>query len=133
LKRLCVGVAAFLFGISADAASFAATVNAVQGQVLISHGQGYQPVIGSAHANPGDTVVANPGGSAQIVYSAGCTVPVQPGSIVTVASQSPCNSGPAPAAGSNALAIGAVAVGGTLAGVGIGALINAQRDKPASP
>ena len=71
--------------------ALATTVFATQGQVLINRGQGYQQVAGSSQANPGDTVVANPGGSGQIVYADGCTVQVRPGSIVSVAPQSPCN------------------------------------------
>jgi hypothetical protein len=114
--------------------ALATTVSATQGQVLISRGQGYQQVTGSTQANPGDTVVANPGGSGQIVYPDGCTVQVRPGSIVAVAPQSPCNQQEAPAsATSNTLIVGAVVVIGTLAGVGIAALIIGLKDKPASP
>jgi len=62
--------------------SFAAMVNATQGQVLVNQGSGYQQVAGSVEAGPGARVVANPGGSAQILYDDGCAVLVQPGSVL---------------------------------------------------
>ena len=112
--------------------SFAATVSVVQGQVLVNRGQGYEQVVGTTSANPGDTIVVNPGGSAQVVYPDGCTVPVVPGSVVSVASQSPCLvTGATETTGVNAttLAIGAAVVAG---GVGAVILLN-QKDKSASP
>jgi hypothetical protein len=67
---LLVLIAAMSFGASARAA----TVVPGQGTVMVNHGQGYQQVAGSTEANPGATVVVGPGGSAQVVYSDGCTV-----------------------------------------------------------
>jgi hypothetical protein len=83
-------------------------------------------------------VVANPGGSGQIVYGDGCTVQVRPGSIVAVAPQSPCIKEEAPvevpaSTNNNALVVGGVVIGSALAGLGIAALIIHQKDKPASP
>jgi len=121
-------VLAFCFGTP----SFAATVNVMQGQVLVNRGQGYEQVIGATSANPGDTIVVNPGGSAQVVYPDGCTVPVVPGSVVAIAPQSPCLvTGATETAGINptTLAIGAAAVAGGVAAV---ILLN-QKDKSASP
>jgi hypothetical protein len=78
--------------ISLDAHVHAATVRAVQGQVLVNGGQGYRLVDGSTQMGPGATVVANPGAVAQVVYPSGCTVTVQPGSVYLIASQEPCPS-----------------------------------------
>jgi hypothetical protein len=39
---------------------------------------------------PGHSVVANPGGAARVTFPDGCTVDVRPGSVFTVAAQSPC-------------------------------------------
>jgi hypothetical protein len=71
----------------------AATVNAVQGQVLVNAGQGYRLVDGTVTLGPGATVVANPGAVANVVYPGGCTVTVQPGSVYRVAGQAPCGTG----------------------------------------
>jgi hypothetical protein len=71
----------------------AATVRAVQGQVLVNAGQGYRLVDGSTELDPGGTVVANPGAVAEVVYPGGCVVTVQPGSVYLVASAPPCRSG----------------------------------------
>jgi hypothetical protein len=85
-------MAALLWSMPADAA----TVRALQGQVLVNSGQGYRLVDGSTVLEPGATVVANPGAMAQVVYPGGCAVTVQPGSVYVVAAQTPCqNSEPA--------------------------------------
>src|SRR5438552_72808 len=75
--------------LSLGTSAVAATVTATQGQVLVNRGNGYQRVVGSTQAGTGATVVANPGGSAQVVYSDGCVVTVEPGSVYTIAPQSP--------------------------------------------
>jgi hypothetical protein len=107
--------------------------------VLINRGEGYMMVAGSTQANTGDTIVVNPGGSAQIVYPDGCVIDVSPGSVATVSAQSPCGGGgsssstetAATNSGSNngtLFAIGALAVGG-----GVAAALLLQKDKSASP
>lgn len=106
--------------------AFAASVSTTQGQVLINRGQGYQQLDGTAEAAPGAQVVANPGGQAQVVYPDGCAVSVQPGTVYTIAQNSPCQAG-VPGINGMTFAIGAAAVG-------IGAAIYfSQKDKSASP
>ena len=126
--RVSTAVIAVLSSISLSSAGLAATVNQTGGQVLVNKGEGYRQVAGPTQANPGDSVVANPGGSGQIVYPDGCVVGVQPGSVVTIAEQSPCATG-----GSNVgtnFAIGAAIVGG---GVGAFFLLGKDKDKGGSP
>jgi hypothetical protein len=110
----------------------AATVTAVQGQVLVSTGQGYRLVDGSIYLGPGATVVANPGAVAHVAYGGGCTVTVQPGSVYQVAAQAPCqpgqpnqtgglgnsgdNAGGLSGGGTNYLLLGGVAVAGAAGG-----------------
>jgi hypothetical protein len=84
---------ALIAAISFAAVAHAATVRAVQGQVLVNAGQGYRLVDGSTQLDPGGTVVANPGAVAEVVYAGGCTVTVQPGSVYLVAAQPPCQRG----------------------------------------
>jgi hypothetical protein len=107
--------------------AIAATVNVSQGQVLLNRGAGYQRVMGSVQAGPGAMLVANPGGGGQIVYPDGCVVEVVPGSVYTIADQSPCQNGTS-IVNSTTLAVGAVALGG---GVALGLLL--AQGKPASP
>jgi len=110
-------------------------------------------VAGTVQGGPGDTIVANPGGSAQIVYPDGCVIEVLPGSVAVINAQSPCSSanntvttgsttttaatepaGPSDGGGGGsgisgtALALGAVAVGG-----GVGAAMFLGKDKSSSP
>ena len=117
---------ALIAAVAFAAAAHAATVRAVQGQVLVNAGQGYRLVDGSTQLEPGGTVVANPGAIAEVVYGGGCTVTVQPGSVYLVASQSPCQRGeptktgdltdtggsPSGAGNGTAWAIGAIAIVG---------------------
>jgi hypothetical protein len=68
----------------------AATLGAIQGNVLVNRGGGYKTVKGATNLTPGDIVMAQAGGSAQIVYPDGCVVPVEVGAVVTVGEASPC-------------------------------------------
>jgi hypothetical protein len=134
--RVLLASLAFILGVSTSASSFAAIVTVLQGQVLVNRGgQGYQLVEGSSEANPGDMVVVNPGGIAQIVYPDGCTVQVQPPSVVAIAPQSPCQTeqeaSQQPSVNGTTLAIGAVVVVG--GGVAAAILLSQKKDKPASP
>lgn len=118
---------AFLMGASAEAAM----LDGVQGTVLVDKGGGYTTAHGPMQLNPGDSAIANPGGT--------CAVPVQPGSVVAVAGQSPCSietgavdPPPAPSGGffnTGTLIVGGVIVGGVVAAV---VLLN-DNNKPASP
>ena len=112
----------------------AATLEAVQGQVLVNRGSGYQFEIGPAELKPGDMIIANAGASAHITYGDGCVVPIEVGSVTTVGERSPCaaQSGGSPSFG---LAPGTLAIGGAVigAGVGVAVLLGNGRDKPASP
>src|SRR5262245_26347759 len=111
--RFVSGLTAFISAMALVGSAFAATVTATQGQVLVNHGNGYQAVVGSTEADPGATVVANPGGSAQIMYDDGCAVAVQPGSVYTVLEKSPCKTSWVPGVDNYTLAIiGGVAIAG---------------------
>lgn len=137
--RVAFASTAALLVISMATQALAATVNATSGQVLINRGEGYMMVAGSTQANTGDTIVVNPGGSAQIVYPDGCVINVSPGSVAAIAARSPCgggggSNGSTETAATNGVsngtmfAIGALAVGG-----GVAAALFLQKDKSASP
>jgi hypothetical protein len=100
---------ALVVGLSFGGIARAATVNALQGQVLVNTGYGYRLVDGSIQLEAGATVVANPGAVAQVAYGGGCTVTVQPGSVYQIAGGVPCGraqsappGAPADAGGSSA-------------------------------
>ena len=88
--RRYLAVVAFASGFLFSAQSFAATVDSIQGQVLLNSGAGYRVVTGTMEAKIGDSVMVNPGSSARLVYADGCTVKVEPGSVTAVAPESPC-------------------------------------------
>jgi len=108
-------------------ASWAATIEPVQGNLSLNRGQGFQPINGRVDANVGDTVVVGPGGAAAVTYSDGCKVSVQPGSVTTIAPLSPCASGSMADDNnnnSNGLYFLGVAAGFGLAGFGIYEIIH---------
>jgi hypothetical protein len=88
--RFVLAAVAFITGTAIGGATFAATVTATQGQVMINRGQGYQLLVGSTEADPGATVIVNPGGSAQVVYPDGCAVTVEPFTVHAINAKSPC-------------------------------------------
>jgi NAD dependent epimerase/dehydratase family enzyme len=100
----------------------AATVRSVAGVVLVSLGGAYQRLQGSAQLAAGSSVIANPGGRGQVVYSETCVVDVLPGAVVWIEASAPCqagaqNSSP-PAPGAEAAVAGGLGTTGTLAIVG---------------
>jgi len=104
----------------------AATVQPIQGTLYVGHGQGWQPTTVPVEANVGDTVMVAPGGVATIVYPDGCRFGVQPGTVATITSSSPCVNQFAPTDAvaldttpNYGLAIGGAALLGA-AGVGVG-------------
>jgi hypothetical protein len=138
--KYVVAASAFGLGLWAHTCAFAAIVTVERGQVLINAGQGYHLIEGSTNANPGDTVVVNPGGLARIIYPDGCATDVRPPAVVPVGAQSPCQqqakSAPSPEAPQPWISNTTVLIGGgaILATGGALALILAkQKDKSASP
>ena len=106
-------------------ASWAATIEPVQGSLQLNRGQGFQPVNSRVDANVGDTVVVGPGSAAAVTYSDGCKVSVQPGAVTTIAPLSPCASGSmADDNNQNGLYFLGVAAGFGLAGFGIYEIIH---------
>jgi hypothetical protein len=112
--RYVPAAAAFIIGAAIGGTAFAATVTATQGQVMINRGQGYQLVVGSTKADPGATVIVNPGGSAEVVYPDGCKVTVEPFTVHAINAKSPCTDKDATASSNNTLlyAVGGAAVVG---------------------
>lgn len=128
---LRVGLTSFvLFLFMAISGLQAATVNTVTGQVLINRGAGYQKISGTASGNAGDKVLANPNSSATIVYENGCIVEVNPGQVVTIATQPPCLAG---ATLPQAVTPTQIAVGLGVVGAAVAGAVIILNDNPASP
>lgn len=68
----------------------AAKVAVQGGELLVNSGAGYRAVIDAAEVKPGGAVLARPRASGSIVYEDGCTVKVEPGTVLWVAPRSPC-------------------------------------------
>jgi hypothetical protein len=130
---LLVAAAAILLPLAGTSLE-AATLEDIQGEVLVDRGGGFDIVSGPTTLSPGNTVIANPGSQAQIVYDSTCKVPVVPGAVVAVHNQSPCNGGGESQGGS--MSATTLLVGGAVVGLGAAAavlLTSGGDDKPASP
>ena len=121
----------------------AATLTPEKGQVLFNNGDGYKLASHPTEVLPGHSIVANPGGAARVTFDDGCTVDVRPGSVFTVAAQSPCQragqhvetggslKNPPVEKREERWSLVPIIVGG--AAIGVGALLLRDKDKGASP
>lgn len=132
-KGLLAVFSAVLLMFPAATMARAATLEAIQGEVLVNRGGGYRFVSGTVELKPGDMVIANGGGAAQLSYGDGCSVSIQAGSVATVAEQSPCPT--QTNTGTQGLSPGTLAVGAAVVGGAVGAavLLGNKSDKSASP
>jgi hypothetical protein len=123
-RRSSLCVSAIGCALLLASAAGAATIEPVQGNLSLNQGQGFQPVNSRVNANVGDTVMVGPGGAAAVTYPDGCKVPVQPGTVTSIAPLSPCASGSRADDNNNLYLLGAAAVGFGLAGFGIYEIIH---------
>ena len=73
-----------------SAATQAATLQHSQGQVLINQGSGFRPAAADVVIKPGDRIMATPGARVVIAYNKQCKMTLEPGAVVTVPAQPPC-------------------------------------------
>ena len=73
-----------------SSAAMAVTLQPLQGKVLINRGAGFQHVTEPITAAVGDSIMVSADGNAQVVYDSQCSVPVNPGNVVTIALEAPC-------------------------------------------
>ena len=146
MKHLTNIFLAVVLGAGPASSAVAATLQSVSGPVLVSQGSGFKPAAGPVQVNPGDQIMAKPGGSAEIVYADGCRVHVEPGSIASVhgvahhgsindghAEASPCaesGQGHSPAVAEGATPYLA---GAGIAAIGVAVVVGIAKSKPASP
>jgi len=95
--------------------ALSATVDSIAGAVSINRGDGYVRIFNSTTANVGDKVMAGAGASATVVYSAGCSVQVATGAVVTVQAEPPCVGGLTQGV-DPAVVLGGVVVAGAIVG-----------------
>ena len=129
--RIVFRIVAFCTALVFATSSFAATLSPGQGDVLVSRGTGYRPVKEMVEVSAGDQIMVKPKGEAHLTYPDGCTVLLKQGAVYTVTAKSPCvnkDSYLETPASLNAETIFAAA-----AGVSLGVVLLASKDKPASP
>ena len=79
-------------------AALAANVSVLKGEALVSRGEGYETLKGSANFAPGDTIVPKSGSSVKVTFSNGCTLFLGGGMMFSVPAEPPCG-GPSPVSG----------------------------------
>jgi hypothetical protein len=80
----------FAAALVASVAAQAATLMAPEGAALVNGGEGFKAAKAATVLKSGDSIMVQPGVSAQLIYGDGCSVAVTSGSVVVVAAKSPC-------------------------------------------
>ena len=146
IRRLSAAVVGLVVAMCAFGAH-AASLSSVRGQVLVNSGKGFEPADENRPLKAGDSVVAEPNSSAQIVYDGCLVVNVEPGSVVLVAESGESAPGAAPCPTEATSAAGSTGSGFSAAGLAVGGLAAAgavgivsavsnrsnRTDRPVSP
>ena len=91
--RSVVGGAVFLaVGTGGAMAAAYASLQVIEGPIMVNHGSGFEPAIGVVDLNVGDRIMAGENASAVLHYTT-CSVAVTASSIVTVPKSAPCVAG----------------------------------------
>lgn len=101
--RLILTTACLLAGLSATQA---ANVSVLKGEALVSRGEGYETLKGSANFGPGDMIVPKAESSVKVTFLNGCSVFLRPGMTFSIPDEPPCG-GPSPGAGGSGTLQGA--------------------------
>ena len=128
MGRIPLIAAAAVFVVAHSA--HAATVSIVpqegtkRGNLFLSSGQGYAPIVKVTTAHTGDTVMASGTGRAFVIYEDGCKVEVSAETaVVSVQETSPCKGALIPemsrGTGVGKYVVGAALVGGAIAAVAL--------------
>ena len=130
------GIVAAVVLLSAGAAH-AATLTPLQGQVLLNTGGGYKAITQPVEVKPGDSILVNPDGLAQLAYDNCATYEIKPGDVVYVAEKDtvPCAGGAVDGAGLGGLGTNGLVIGGIAVAVGVGIVVGVSSgsDSPSSP
>ncbi len=70
--------------------SQAATLSVTGGDVLVSHGSGFERVADTVELRKGDSVVARPDGVATLAFADGCSVSLKEQTVFVIGDISPC-------------------------------------------
>ncbi len=76
---------------SVSFATAGAKLTATPGGAMVNSGIGYRAVNGPVDLKPGDRLMVQKDAEARLEYRDGCTVPVSPGRVITIAEKSPCS------------------------------------------
>ncbi len=86
-------IAACAFAAAVQAQDPVATLSATQGNILVNQGSQFVPADPGLALMPGDRVLAQANGNAELTFRDGCKASVLAGTMVTVPSTSTCKGG----------------------------------------
>lgn len=91
-RLLAFGAAIVLTGSNVTWAESYVSLIAVEGNVLVNQGQGFEPVSGVVDLKVGDRVMVGENSQAVLSYAT-CRVKIKGGNVVTIAKDAPCLTG----------------------------------------
>ena len=91
-RLLALSAAIVLTGSKATWAVSYVSLIAVEGNVLVNQGQGFEPVTGEVDLKVGDRVMVGENSQAVLSYAT-CRVKIKGGNVVTIAEDAPCLTG----------------------------------------
>lgn len=130
--RLAILPGFFTSLVMLSTAAAAAQIDRVVGSVMINKGSGYKQIASATSTKPGDVIIAGVDSRAELIYSDGCRVKIEPGVVVTVSDVSPCKATQAEGVTSGQLLVGGVLVAGGVA-LAIGLSNSGSSNRPKSP
>ena len=92
-KALLIAGFLGLFAGAAVAEPYFATVQSLQGKVLISHGKGFQAALNGAALLPGDKVMVGQKSAAVVAFGNGCQVFITQPKVLILGNEPPCRGG----------------------------------------
>src|SRR5262245_60322053 len=119
--RFCVALLSVVAFLTTSISAIAATFSAVQGDVAVNRGRGFQQALAGSEVQPGDRVMVKRASNARITYENGCTIVLEQPGLYDVPNEPPCE-------GAMLLPLGAAAVA-----VGVGIYFATKSSDPSSP
>ena len=92
LRPFAFGAALLLFGSGQAWAEGNVTLMAIEGNVLVNQGKGFELAMDAVELNVGDRIMVGENSSAVLSYAT-CRVKIMGGNVVTIAKDAPCLTG----------------------------------------
>lgn len=90
-SKIISGIAAAAFMAATCGSAFAgASITSTKGMVLVNNGSGFTTAVDGTQLKVGDRIMVGVKGKALVNFGKGCSLPIEPGRVVTVGAGNPC-------------------------------------------